>query len=53
MARVKRAAHVGVWLLPEQGVMHCDQVSGVMFEDAATLRASGWRKLTFFEPRAG
>lgn len=52
MARVKRAAHVGVWLLPEQRVMHCDQVSGVMFEDPATLRASGWRKLMFFEPRA-
>jgi cell wall-associated NlpC family hydrolase len=52
MARAKRAAHVGVWLLPEQRVMHCDQVSGVMFEDPATLRASGWRKLMFFEPRA-
>jgi cell wall-associated NlpC family hydrolase len=51
MARSKRAAHIGVWLQPEQGVIHCDQTSGVMFDDAATLRASGWRKLMFYEPR--
>jgi cell wall-associated NlpC family hydrolase len=51
MARTKRAAHIGVWLLPERGVIHCDQTSGVMFEDAATLRAAGWRKLMFYEPR--
>ena len=51
MARVQRAAHVGVWLAPERGVIHCDQPSGVKFEDLAVLRASGWRKLTFFEPR--
>ena len=52
MARAQRAAHIGVWLLPEQGVIHCDQTSGVMFEDAATLRAAGWRKLTFYEPKS-
>ena len=51
MARAQRAAHIGVWLLPEQGVIHCDQTSGVMFEDATTLRAAGWRKLMFYEPR--
>src|SRR4051794_7980973 len=51
MARVQRAAHIGVWLLPEQGVIHCDQTSGVIFEDAATLRATGWRKLRFYEPK--
>jgi cell wall-associated NlpC family hydrolase len=51
MARSQRAAHIGVWLQPEQGVVHCDQTSGVKFEDAATLRASGWRKLMFYEPR--
>jgi cell wall-associated NlpC family hydrolase len=51
MARSQLAAHIGVWLQPEQGVVHCDQTSGVMFEDAATLRASGWRKLMFYEPR--
>ena len=52
MARVQRAAHIGVWLLPEQGVIHCEQTSGVMFEDAATLRAAGWRKLRFYEPKS-
>ena len=41
MARVQRTAHIGVWLMPEQGVIHCDQTSGVMFEDAGTLRCSG------------
>jgi cell wall-associated NlpC family hydrolase len=51
MARSQLAAHIGVWLQPEQGVVHCDQTSGVMFEDASTLRASGWRKLMFYEPR--
>ena len=52
MARVQRAAHIGVWLLPEQGVIHCDQTSGVIFEDAGTLRATGWRKLRFYEPKS-
>jgi cell wall-associated NlpC family hydrolase len=51
MARAQRAAHVGVWLAPERGVIHCNQPSGVKFEDAAVLRASGWRRLMFFEPR--
>jgi cell wall-associated NlpC family hydrolase len=51
LARAQRAAHVGVWLAPECGVIHCDQGGGVKFEDAATLRASGWRKLMFFVPR--
>jgi cell wall-associated NlpC family hydrolase len=51
MARAQRAAHIGVWLLPEQGVIHCDQTSGVVLQDAATLRAAGWRKLMFYEPR--
>ena len=53
MARVQRAAHIGVWLLPEQGIIHCDQTSGVIFEDAGTLRATGWRKLRFYEPKSG
>ena len=52
MARVQRAAHIGVWLLPEQGVIHCDQTSGVIFEDAGTLRATGWRELRFYEPKS-
>jgi hypothetical protein len=51
MARVQRAAHIGVWFAPECGVIHCDQPSGVKFEDLAVLRASGWRKVMFFEPR--
>jgi hypothetical protein len=52
MARAMRAAHFGVWLAPERGVIHCDRPCGVMFEDPATLRASGWRRLMFYEPRA-
>jgi hypothetical protein len=52
MARAMRAAHFGVWLAPERGVIHCDRPGGVMFEDPATLRASGWRRLMFYEPRA-
>lgn len=51
MARHNQPAHCGVWLGPERGVIHCDERDGVLFQDVITLRATGWAKLRFFEPR--
>lgn len=51
MARSLRPAHIGVWLVPEQGVIHCDQGTGVMFDSISFLRAQGWNKLTFLESK--
>ena len=52
MARSVRSAHCGVWLRPERLVIHADQAIGqVICEDLATLRARGWRRLRFYEPR--
>lgn len=51
LGSLKRAAHIGVWLAPERRVIHCDQTLGVVAEDIATLRARGWGRMQFFEPR--
>lgn len=51
LGSIQRAAHVGVWLAPERRVIHCDRVLGVVAEDMATLRARGWARVQFFEPR--
>jgi hypothetical protein len=49
MARHDRPGHVGVWLQPERRIIHADQPA-VTLQDLAGLRASGWRKLRFYEP---
>ncbi|GLK71717.1 hypothetical protein KHC23_13080 [Ancylobacter dichloromethanicus] len=51
LGSLKRAAHIGVWLAPERRVIHCDPQLGVVAEDVATLRARGWARMQFFEPR--
>lgn len=53
MARSDRPAHIGVWLKPEQRIIHADQCAGVVLDQVAMLRAGGWRTLRFFEPRFG
>jgi len=50
MARSNRPAHIGVWLRPEQAIIHADQGAGVMLELLTTLRARGWARLRFYEP---
>ena len=50
LARVDRAAHIGVWLAAERLVIHCDQDFGIVAQDIATLRASGWGRIRFYEP---
>src|ERR1700674_3865871 len=49
MAAVREAIHCGVWLEPEQRVIHADMTQ-VRCEDLPTLRANGWARLRFFEP---
>ena len=50
MARSGRPAHIGVWLIPENRVIHCDQDMGVVLETPSMLRVGGWLRLQFFEP---
>jgi cell wall-associated NlpC family hydrolase len=60
MARMSSPAHVGVWLKAEARVIHAptlrvraeqDDCAVVgMIQTPAQLRASGWRRLTCFEP---
>ena len=50
MARSDRPAHIGVWLAPENRIIHCDQGMGVVLETPSMLRVGGWLRLRFFEP---
>lgn len=54
MARVKNAAHVGVWLKPEGLVIHAEQTDDddgrVVCDGIAELHAKGWQRLRFYEP---
>ncbi|WP_166295334.1 hypothetical protein [Bradyrhizobium sp. 2S1] len=50
MAHLRFPAHIGVWLRPEQRVIHCDSKTGVACETTLALRQMGWKKLRFFEP---
>ena len=51
MAHLRMPAHIGVWLKPEQAVVHCDERHGVCLESLLALTQMGWRSLTFFEPK--
>jgi hypothetical protein len=51
MGRFQHPGHIGVWLKPEQHVIHCDRQNGVCFETVLALRQQGWRQLRFFEPK--
>lgn len=51
MARNSNPAHCGVWLYPEGAIIHCDDPGGVMFQTVSELKANGWTRLKFFEPR--
>lgn len=52
MAHLRMPAHIGVWLKPEQRVIHCSEQHGVCLETVLALRQMGWRKMTFYEPKA-
>lgn len=51
MAHLRMPAHIGVWLKPEQRIIHCDEAHGVCFEQVMALRQQGWKQLRFFEPK--
>jgi hypothetical protein len=51
MGRFNGPGHIGVWLLPDRKVIHCDRKAGVCFEDVLALQKQGWINLTFFEPK--
>ena len=51
MAHLRFPAHIGVWLKPEGRVIHCSEQHGVCCETILALRQSGWKRLTFYEPR--
>lgn len=52
MGRFSGPGHIGVWLALEAKVIHCDRKHGVCFETALALKASGWARIDFYEPRA-
>jgi hypothetical protein len=51
MAHLRMPAHIGVWLEPEQRIVHCSEQHGVCLETVLALRQMGWRKMTFYEPK--
>lgn len=51
MGRHEGPGHIGVWLRPEQRVIHCDRRQGVCFETVPALQQQGWRTLRFYEPK--
>jgi hypothetical protein len=51
MAHLRFPVHIGVWLRPEQRIIHCDGKTGVDCEAPLALRQMGWKQLTFFEPK--
>jgi hypothetical protein len=51
MAHARFPAHIGVWLAPEQRIIHCDTNTGVACESPLALRQMGWKRLTFYEPK--
>jgi cell wall-associated NlpC family hydrolase len=50
MARHNNPAHCGVVFKPEMMILHCDQKSGVVFQDTIDLKMEGWAKLRFYVP---
>lgn len=51
MARLSQPAHCGVYLYPEKAIIHSDEKVGIIFQTLANVRADGWNKLRFYEPR--
>jgi len=51
MSGAGRPHHVGVWLKAERAVLHADH-QAVKLEDVVTLKARGFTRLRFYEPKA-
>lgn len=47
LRRAQHPIHVGLWVAitpTEQGVLHCVEHSGVVFQNVASLSAVGWQR---------
>jgi hypothetical protein len=53
MAHVRFPAHIGVWLQPEERIIHCSEQHGVCCESVLAVCQMGWKKLTFYELASG
>jgi hypothetical protein len=51
MSGAGRPHHIGVWLKAERAVLHADH-QAVKLEDVVTLKARGFTRLRFYEPKA-
>lgn len=49
MSRASQAVHCGIWLAPENRVLHSIETDGVVFQDILTLKGYCWGNLRFFE----
>lgn len=54
MARAKIPAHIGVWIVAngKQGILHCLQGVGVVFQQASMITISGWGSLQYYRRKA-
>lgn len=50
MARTRLPVHIGTWIRANgtEGVLHCMQGAGVVFQRPEMLRAAGWGRLTYY-----
>lgn len=50
LCRATHPVHVGVWVRANgtAGVLHCSRGAGVVFQPPASLRASGWGRLSYY-----
>ena len=54
MARSRLPIHIGVWIKANQteGVLHCLQGAGVLFQPGKALSSSGWGCLQFYRHKS-
>ena len=53
LGKSHRPSHVGIWTSHQGGgLVHCIEHSGVVFQTASSLAASGWRILGCYRRRA-
>jgi cell wall-associated NlpC family hydrolase len=50
LCQSRHPVHVGIWLEADRGgVLHCEESKGVVFQDRALLRLSGWQVEGFYK----
>lgn len=51
MGRHGGPGHIGVWLVPERKIIHCDRDRGACLEEVLVLKKQGWLRMSFYEPK--